>query len=84
MHDGKKNTTSLKKDGRKFRLLPMKKECRGCKSCWVMMCSSKEFLKEVKETILFCWFSLGQQVELKVRLPKEVQSLLMEYEDIML
>jgi hypothetical protein len=59
LHDGMENTYEFNKDGQCYRLEPMAEEetmtmdssdtrCSGSRSGHVMLCSTKEFLKEQK------------------------------------
>jgi len=48
IHDGRKNTYTLEKDGNKHRLLPLKDEAdKGAPGNSVMLISGKELLQEV-------------------------------------
>jgi hypothetical protein len=88
IHDGKKNTYTLEKNGRTHILLPIKdKEVKPEVSNTVLLMSGKEFLTEVKknEEPQFIVAKKPKIVLTSTRvddLPEEVQKLLEEFADI--
>jgi hypothetical protein len=88
IHDGRKNTYTLEKNGRTHMLLPIKdKEMKPEVSNTVLLMSGKELLKEVKkkEDTQFIVVRKPRIVLTSTRvddLPEEIQKLLEEFVDI--
>jgi hypothetical protein len=88
IHDGRKNTYTLEKNGRTHMLLPIKdKETKPEVSNTVLLMSGKELLKEVKkkEDTQFIVVRKPRIVLTSIRvddLPEEIQKLLEEFVDI--
>jgi hypothetical protein len=88
IHDGRKNTYTLEKNGRTHMLLPIKdKEVKPEVSNTVLLMSGKELLKEVKkkEDTQFIVVRKPRIVLTSTRvddLPEEIQKLLEEFVDI--
>jgi hypothetical protein len=88
IHDGRKNTYTLEKNGRTHMLLPIKyKEVKPKVSNVVLLMSGKELLMEVKkkEELQFIVVRKPRIVLTSTRvddLPEEVQKLLEEFSDI--
>jgi hypothetical protein len=88
IHDGRKNTYTLEKNGRTHMLLPIKdKEVKPEVSNTVLLMSGKELLKEVKkkEDTQFIVVRKPRIVLTSTRvddLPEEIQKLLEEFSDI--
>jgi hypothetical protein len=88
VHDGRKNTYTLEKNGRTHILLPIKdKEVKTEMSNIVLLMSGKELLNEVnkKEHTQFIVVRKSKIVLTSTRiddLPKEIQELLEEFADI--
>jgi hypothetical protein len=88
IHDGRKNTYNLEKNGRTHMLLPIKdKETRPDVSNIVLLMSGKELLKEVKkkEDTQFIMVRKPRIVLTSTRvddLPEKIQKLLEEFADI--
>jgi hypothetical protein len=88
IHDGRKNTYTLEKNGRTHMLLPIKdKEVKLEISNTVLLMSGKEFLTRVnkKEELQFILVRKPKIVLTSTRvddLPEEVQKLLEEFVDI--
>jgi hypothetical protein len=90
IHDGRKNTYTLEKNGRTHMLLPIKdKEVTTEVSNTVLLMSGKELLKEIKkkEETQFIMVRKPQIVLTSTRvddLPEEIQKLLEEFVDIVM
>jgi hypothetical protein len=88
IHDGRKNTYTLEKNGRTHMLLPIKdKEVKPEVSNTVLLMSGKELLKEVKkkEDTQFIVVRKPRIVLTSTRvddLPEEIQKLLEEFADL--
>jgi hypothetical protein len=88
VHDGRKNTYTLEKNGRAHMLLPIKdKEVKIETSNTVLLMSGKELLNEVKkkEDTQFVLVKKPRIVLTSIRvddLPEEIQKLLEEFVDI--
>jgi hypothetical protein len=88
IHDGRKNTYTLEKNGRTHMLFPIKdKETKPEVSNTILLMSGKELLKEVKkkEDTQFIMVKKPRIVLTSTRvddLPKEIQKLLEEFADI--
>jgi hypothetical protein len=88
VHDGRKNTHTLEKNGRTHMLLPIKdKEVKPKVSNTVLLMSGKELLKEVKEKedTQFIVVRKPRIVLTSTRiddLPEEIQELMEEFIDI--
>jgi hypothetical protein len=88
VHDGRKNTYTLEKNGRTHMLLPIKdKEVKPEVSNIVLLMSGKELLKEVKKKKdpQFIMVRKPRIVLTNTRvddLPEEIQKLLEEFDDI--
>jgi hypothetical protein len=95
-HDGRKNTYEFLKDGKRYRLESMvetklsgndrkEKECKNmCSKSDIMLCLTKEFLREQKKKNLYLALVPGEVLEIEKMslVPLEIQPLLNEFKDI--
>lgn len=88
IHDGRRNTYTLEKDGTKYTLLPLKGEAdKGALENSVMLMSGKELLQEVEkgEEIHFAIIGRPKVILTSTNLddlPEEIKTLLNDFVDI--
>ena len=88
VHDGKRNTYTIEKDGKNHTLLPLKdEEDKGAARNNVMLISGKELLQEVKKEKEMNFVVVGKPKVILTstnldNLPVEIKNMLDDYDDI--
>jgi hypothetical protein len=87
IHDGRRNTYSLEKDGKKHVLLPLKDEAKNEPGPSILLMSGKELLQEVKKKEELHFSLIGKPKVILTStnlddLPIEIKTMLDEFVDI--